>query len=87
MPSPTVPSDVDCWIRRTESSNLLAVLDELNTDTLANGRVRLLGLDTDFLEDDSLGVRRATERGGLEGGSEKALLEGLIGPAAVIEGN
>lgn len=30
-------------------------------------------------------MRGATERGGLEGGSEKALLEGLIGPAAVIE--
>jgi hypothetical protein len=29
-----------------ESGNLLAVLDELNTDTLTNGRVRLLGFDT-----------------------------------------
>jgi hypothetical protein len=29
-----------------ESGNLLAVLDKLDTDTLTNGRVRLLGFDT-----------------------------------------
>lgn len=35
---------------------LLSVLDELNTDTLADSRVRLLGLNTDLLENDALGV-------------------------------
>lgn len=45
------------WFR-TESGDLLAVLDELNTDTLANGRVGLLGLNTDLLKDDTLGVGR-----------------------------
>jgi len=46
-------------IVRTESGDLLAVLDELHTHTLADGRVGLLGLDTDLLEDDTLGVGRA----------------------------
>lgn len=66
---------------RTESSDLLSVLDQLDTDTLSDSRVGLLGLDTDLLEDDTLGVGGSTERRGLEGGSQKTLLEGQIGPA------
>lgn len=66
---------------RTESSDLLSVLDELDTDTLSDSGVGLLGLNTDLLEDDALGVGGATERRGLVGGSQKALLEGQIGPA------
>jgi hypothetical protein len=71
---------------RTESGDLLAVLDELDTDTLANGRVGLLGLDTDLLEDDTLGVRRATEGRGLVGGTEKTLLVVEIGPTTLTAG-
>jgi hypothetical protein len=40
----------------TESSDLLSVLDQLDSDALSNGGVGLLGLDTDLLEHDSLGV-------------------------------
>ena len=71
---------------RTESGDLLDVLDELNTDTLANGRVGLLGLDTDLLEDDTLGVRRTTEGRGLVGGTEQTLLVVEIGPATLATG-
>ena len=56
--------------KRTESSDLLAVLDQLNLDTLSDSRVGLLGLNTDLLEDDTLGVGGATEGRGLESGSE-----------------
>jgi len=48
-------------VYRTESSDLLAVLDQLDSDTLSDSGVRLLGLNTDLLEDDSLGVGRTTE--------------------------
>ena len=68
---------------RTESSDLLSVLDELDTDTLANGRVGLLGLDTDLLEDDTLGVRRATKGRGLVGGTEKTLLVVEVRPSSL----
>lgn len=70
--------------RHTESGDLLSVLDELDTHTLANSGVGLLGLNTDLLEDDSLGVGRATEGGGLEGGSEGTLLVSQISPALLL---
>jgi hypothetical protein len=68
----------------TESRNLLAVLDQLNTDTLSDSRVGLLGLNTDLLEDDALGVRRTTEGGRLESGTESALLVAEIRPLLLL---
>src|SRR4051794_31767206 len=69
---------------RTESSDLLAVLDQLNPDTLSDGRVGLLGFDTDLLEDDTLGMGRATEGRGLESSTQGTLLIGEIGPSLVL---
>lgn len=73
-------------LSRTESGDLLAVLDQLDTDTLANSGVGLLGLDTDLLEDDALGVGGTSERRGLEGGAERSLLESIIGPSLLATG-
>ena len=68
----------------TESSNLLAVLDQLNLNTLPDSGVGLLGLNTDLLEDDALGVGSTTEGRGLVGGTEKALLVVQVGPALLL---
>ena len=54
--------EVEATIVGNESSNLLAVLDELHTNALAHSGVGLLGLDTDLLEHNPLGVRAAGER-------------------------
>ena len=56
-------NEVKTTIVGHECGDLLAVLHQLHTDTLADGRVGLLGLDSDLLEDDSLGVRGTSERG------------------------
>lgn len=75
---------MDCGCtRRTESSDLLSVLDQLHPDALSDSGVRLLGLDTDLLEDDALGVRGTTEGRRLVCGAEETLLVVEIGPAAV----
>ena len=66
---------VKTTVERNEGRHLLTVLDQLNTDTLANGRVRLLGLDTNLLKNDTLGMRRTTSRRGLVEVAEGTLLE------------
>ena len=43
-------------------SNSLVVLLELDSHALTHGRVGLLGLDTDFVDDDSSSVRATSER-------------------------
>lgn len=73
---------VQATIVRNESSDLLTVLDELNTDTLSNGGVWLFGFNTNLFQYNSLSVGRTTERRRLEGSSKKSLLVGHISPSA-----
>ena len=65
---------VEATVIGDESSDLLSVLDELNSDALSDGGVRLLGLDADLVKDDSFGVGRASERVGFQGSSEVRLM-------------
>ena len=74
---------VKTTVERHEGRNLLTVLDQLHTDTLSNGRVRLLGLDTDLLKHNTLSLRRATSGRGLVEVAEGALFEVSVTPAVV----
>jgi len=74
---------VQATILGDESRDLLAILDQLHTDALTDGRVRLLSLDTDLLEDDSLGVRGSSEGIGLPPGAKMSLLVVFVGPHLV----
>ena len=58
----------------------LVVLSKLHADTLSHGRVRLLGLNTDLLDDDSGGVRSSSE-GLLPFGVLVSLLVAEISPS------
>lgn len=66
-----------------ESSDLLTVLDKLDTDTLSDGGVGLLGFDTNLFQHNTLGVGRTAKGRRLEGSAQKSLLVRLISPSAI----
>jgi len=75
--------EVQATVLGDEGGDLLGILDQLNPHALPDGRVRLLGLDTDLLKDDALGVRGSTEGIGLPPGAQVSFFVVLIGPNLV----
>merc|ERR1719167_805933 len=67
----------------TESCDLLSVLDELNSDTLTDSRVRLLSLNTNLLKNNSLCVRCSSEGISLPSCSQVSLLVIFVSPNLV----
>jgi len=75
--------EVQATVVGHEGSDLLTVLDQLNTHALTHSGVRLLRLDTDLLENDPLSVRAASERlGPLL--AQVAALVALVRPVVVL---
>eukprot|EP01084_Bolivina_argentea_P127604 225629_1 len=72
--------EVEATIVGHEGDDLLTVLDQLDADALTDSRVRLLGLDSDLVQDDSLGVGGASEGVSLGGGEGVGALPALGGP-------
>ena len=66
---------------------LLSVLNELDTDTFSYGRVGLFGLDTDFLQDNSLSVGSALEGRRFPCSAERTFAEMFIGPSVLAAVN
>ncbi|GMS96111.1 hypothetical protein PENTCL1PPCAC_18286, partial [Pristionchus entomophagus] len=75
--------EVEATVVGDEGGDLLSVLDELDSNALANGRVRLLSLDSDLLKNDSLGVRGTSEGVSLPPSSEVGFLVVLVVPSLI----
>merc|ERR550539_868007 len=75
--------EVEATVVGDEGGDLLAVLDELDSHALTDGRVGLLSLNTNLLQDNSLGVGSSSEGIGLPSCSQMSLLVVLVGPDLV----
>ena len=74
---------VQTTIAGDECGNFLPVLNELDTDTLSDGRVGLLSLNTNLFEDNSLGHGGSSHGIGLVGGDGVGLAVNFIVPTLV----
>uniref|UniRef100_A0A3Q3WJW7 Uncharacterized protein n=1 Tax=Mola mola TaxID=94237 RepID=A0A3Q3WJW7_MOLML len=69
--------EVEATVVGDEGGDLLAVLDELNSHTLSDGRVGLLSLNT---TDDAFGMRGSSEGVSLQGSAQMGFLILFIVP-------
>ena len=63
-----------------KSSDFFAILDSLNPDTLPDGRIWLFGFNSYFFQHNSLSVRSAAKRVGLQGCAQMGFLVLFIMP-------
>merc|ERR1711970_1379901 len=72
---------VEATVLGDEGGNLLSVFDELDSYALPDGRVGLLSLHADLLQNDPFHVRSTAEWIRFQGGSRVSLLVILVGPS------
>merc|ERR1719231_1411152 len=73
-------NEIQTTIAWYERCDFFSILDELDTATFANGRVGLLGLDSDFLNHDSFRVTTTSERVAFVFGSQIRFLVIFVCP-------
>lgn len=73
--------EVQATVVGHEGGDLLTVLDELNTAALTDSGVRLLGLNTELLNYNALGVGSSAEGVGLPDSAKVGLLVLKVGPS------
>jgi len=78
---------VERTVKRDESRNFLSVLNQLDSDSLSHGRVRLLGFDTNLFKNNTLGMRSSSKRVSLQRGEQVTLLVINIGPSVSLSVN
>merc|ERR1719493_21221 len=71
---------VERSVSRYEGGDFLAVFNQLDTNTLSDGRVRLFGLNANLFQNNSLGVRGTTEWIGFQSCSQVRFFVILVIP-------
>ncbi len=76
--------EVDCTIARSEGREFVSVLDQGDFDRLTDSGVWLFCLDTDFFDDDTLGLSGPSKRVVLCSRLEHTLLVSAVRPSEFL---